>query len=385
MNIKEAYNDNFLVISKSQKEVLKEFYLGAPKKIALNTKERKKIWNEFKKSRSLDKYRGLQETIPAFFAEMKKSLENKKNIQSAVFSECVYAQAFADVFELSIFANHINNKEVHFNSQGSKIIGIENLNVRYSYSRSDNKKLLIQAGGAGGVDCALISDEEKIATMIELKEPYAKTSEPDLPKYGEDGLLVNSEEFKIKYPQFRSMLEEQIKKSLNIFDYVGRNYPHFSSESVQRAVAANYLGDKFADFICTEDSSGYLVLIPAVHLVNWATLSGEIRPSGRNSCSVWTPNKLKRVLRDKGGLFQKEFVNIPISSCELARARGSEDVSRLKINSLFYVYFENVQVSDGIANFKIDDVEQNIPTITAKINFKKLQVSRVKEFYVDKI
>ncbi len=385
MNIKESDSGDYLVISKSQTEILKEFYSGAPKKVALNTKERNKIWKEFKKSRNLEKYQDLKDTIPAFFAEINKSLENKRNIQSAVFSECVYAQAFADVFKLSKFANHINSEGIRFNSHGLEIVGAENLNVRYSYSRKDNRKILIQAGGAGGVDCALISDEEKIATMIELKEPFAKTSEPDLPKYGEDGLLVSSERFRLKYPQFRSMLEEQIEKRLNIFDHVGRNYPHFSPQSIKRAVAENYMGDKLADFICTEDSSGFLVLIPTVHVVHWATLSGEIRPSGRNSCAVWTPNKLTRVLQDKGASVKGEVVNIPLSSCELAKARGSEELSRLKINPLFYVYFENIEIYEGIAIFKIDDVEQNIPTITAKINFKKLEVSKVKEFYADKI
>ena len=57
----------------------------------------------------------MKETAPAIFAELNKSLDNKKNIQSAVFSECVYAQSLADKFNLSIFENHINNERIKFN------------------------------------------------------------------------------------------------------------------------------------------------------------------------------------------------------------------------------------------------------------------------------
>jgi hypothetical protein len=36
-------------------------------------------------------------------------------------------------------------------------------------------------------------------------------------------------------------------------------------------------------------------------------------------------------------------------------------------------------------SFKLDAVKQNIPDITAKINFKNLEVSKVKKYYLDKI
>ena len=101
-------------LSDAQKIVLADFYRGPSIKVAFNTIERKKIWNEFKKDRNIKKYVYLEKTAPAIFAELNKSLENKKNIQSAVFSECVYAQALADKFNLSIFENHINNLGIKY-------------------------------------------------------------------------------------------------------------------------------------------------------------------------------------------------------------------------------------------------------------------------------
>ena len=372
-------------LSSAQKKVLKEFYSGPSIKVAFNKKERKKIWNEFKKDRNINKYDYLKKKAPAIFAELKKSLGNKKNIQPAVFSECVYAQAFADKFNLLIFENHINSRGIKFDFGGIELLNAENLTIRYSYSTSDKKISLVQAGGASGVDCALISFEKKIATMIELKEPYARTSAPDLPKYGEDGFLVSSDKFVRENPQFKSMLEEQIKKRFNIFDHLGSNLSDFSAESIESAVTQNYSGEKFADFICTEDSSGFLVLIPSGHVGRWAKLEGELRPTGRNSYPVWTPNKLLSVLKEKGGSIQNDTVTMPLSSFKQSKARGGENISRFKISPLFFIRSEDVENTKSTVIFKLGVVKQNIPDITAKIKFENLEVSEVKEFYTDKI
>jgi hypothetical protein len=374
-----------LKLSTTQKVLLSDFYSKPITKVAFNTDERRKIWNVFKLHRNVEEFKYLEDKAPAIFAEINKAFINAKNIQPAVFSECVYAQAFANKFNLSVFENHINSGGIKFDFSGIEIAGAENLTIRYSYSSSDKKISLVQAGGAGGVDCALISFEEKNATMIELKEPYARTSAPDLPKYGEDGYLVSSDKFNLENPQFKSMLEEQIKKRFNVFDHLGSNLSDFSSESIESAVTQNYSGDKFADFICTEDSSGYLVLIPSSHVAIWAKLEGELRPTGRNSYPVWTPNKLLSVVKEKGGTIQNDTVTMPLSSFKQSKARGGEEISRFKISPLFFIRSEDVVNARSEVTFKLDAVKQNIPDITAKINFKNLEISAVKNFYADKI
>ena len=376
---------NSLKLSTAQRELLSDFYSRPITKIAFNTNERRKIWNEFKIHRNVEEFAYLEDKAPAVFAEINKAFGNAKNVQPAVFSECVYAQAFANKFNLSVFENHIKSEGIKFDFSGVEIPNAEDLTIRYSYSESDKKTSLVQAGGASGVDCALISFEDKTATMIELKEPYARTSAPDLPKYGEDGYLVSSEKFVQENPQFRSMLEEQIRKRFNIFENIGSNVSDFSAESIESAVTENYSGEKFADFICTEDSSGYLVLIPSSHVAIWAKLEGELRPTGRNSYPVWTPNKLLSVLKEKGGIVNSGAVTMPLLSFKQSKARGGENISRFKISPLFFVRSEHIENTKGNVTFKIDDVKQNIPDITAKINFKNLDVSEVKKFYTDKI
>ena len=372
-------------LTDAQIQVLSDFYSGPRKKVSFTTKDRKKIWNEFRKNRDLNDFFFLKNEVPAFFSEMNKAIVNEKNIQPAVFSECVYAQAVAETFKLSLFENHKNNLEVNLHLENIQNKHVSDLTVRYSYTSSDKKFALIQAGGANGVDCALISYEKKIAAMIELKEPYARTSAPDLPKYGEDGMLVTSKEFDKQYPQFESMLEEQIKNKFNIFEHIGNNFSNFSKTSVEKAVSENYSGSKFADFICTEDSSGYLVLIPSTHIVKWAKLEGELRPTGRNSYPVWTPKKLAKVLEEKGSIQKGNVVKMPLSSFKQSKARGGEQISRFKISPLFFVRSEDVETTESNVIFSIESVRQNIADITAKINLKKIQYSEIKEFYIDKI
>jgi activator of HSP90 ATPase len=126
-------------------------------------------------------------------------------------------------------------------------------------------------------------------------------------------------------------------------------------------------------------------LVPSSHVASWAKLEGELRPTGRNSYPVWTPNKLLSVLKEKGGSVHADTVTMPLSSFKQSKARGGENISRFKINPLFFVRSADVENTKGTVTFKLDAVKQNIPDITAKINFKNLEVSEVKKFYMDKI
>lgn len=374
---------NNVNLSSTQKELLLQFYSGSEQKIALNKSERRTLWDKFIKEKEIDRYSYLQKLVPAIFEEMKKSIKGHNNIQPAVFSECVYAQALADKFDLSVFNNHIDDYENEFEKEITNMYKELSLTVRYSYTRTDKSISLVQAGGAGGVDCALVEKNKTQVGMIELKEPYARTSEPNLPRYGEDGYLVNSLVFEKKYPQFQSMYEEQLKKRLNVFDHIGKNIHDFSTASLVKAVDENYSGHKIAHVICTEDDFGNLVMIPANDVTKWATLEGEIRPSGRNHYKVWTPQQLIKSIEDIGGVVNKNSASIPANRLKSARERGGEALSRFKINALFFVRPMDVDFRKDEAVFDLIKVRQLIPSITAKIKFENLDIEKVKKHYLD--
>lgn len=365
----------------SQKYALKLFYEGPDSRISLDKQARRNIWDHFVINRSLDNIENLRSQNPALYYEMHKAIVADKNIQPAVFSECVYSQALAEKLGLSDFKNHIEMPNLQIDHSYSSKETLDEFSIRYSYTHTSRSKTLVQAGGAAAVDCALISKIDDQVVRIEFKEPYARTSEPDLPKYAEDGLLVTSPSFNKKYPQFKAMLDEHLERGFNVFDHLGSNESNFSKESIETAVLENYIGDKFADVICTEDENGFLVMIPVEHVSKWAKLEGELRPTGRNSYKVWTPRKLKVSLESIGATERDGIIKVPTKNLKPANARGGSKLSRYKISPLFFVRASSVDVKGDIASFNRSDVKQLRPSITAKMNFEGLEISKVRNFY----
>jgi hypothetical protein len=177
------------------------------------------------------------------------------------------------------------------------------------------------------------------------------------------------------------MIEEQFAKHLNFFERQGKNVNDFSIESLKTAVNSNYQGKKFADAICTEDSFGFLTIVPSDQIDKWARLEGAVRPAGRNPYTVWTPLELERQIIKNGGHVLSNVATVPLSSLEATPPRGGTGTSRYKISPLFFVRAEDVSVLDQFGKFRLEDVRQLKPTIAAKMFFEELDVSLVKRYY----
>ena len=314
------------VLSDAQNQIMQEFYFKTLTPIAYSKKQRRVIEQSFKKSRTIDVSLELETKCPAFKAELEKSLISGKNIQGAVFSECVYAQELAKIFSLDVFVNPLEDA-FELGVFLSEVIHQNGLSIRYIYTNNDRTKALIQAGSNNGVDCAFVDLVNHKYYTIELKEPYAKTPEPDLPKYSENGNLIVTQEFLDRYPQFESMLEDTFAKELNFFVHAGKNFNQFTNECVTSAANESYMGNKSANVVCTEDKVGNLVMLPANHIGNWATLEGEIRPAGRNRYSVWTPLWFKGFVEGLAGEVRDSQVSIPISKVKPIKQRGGSKAS----------------------------------------------------------
>ena len=369
-------------LSETQKLLMGEFYSKGNQKIALDKVARRLIWDKFIENRQLADFLYLKEAIPSLYHEIEKSITQNRNLQSAVFSECVYSQALANHFGLVDFFYFPDNRKVTLEQADGKPKNFNELTVRYSYSHTTSGAVLFQAGGAAGVDCAFQSNSFPEVAMIELKEPYARASDPNLPKYEKDGLLISTEKFEKANPQFKSMLEEQISKGTNIFEHLGSNINDFSQKSIETALNENYQGEKFAHVICTEDNYGNLVMLPSNHVAHWARMEGEIRPTGRNSCKAWSTSQLVEVLRQIGATETGGRVEIEMSSLKPKPERGGNRISRYRIDPIFFVRTKDVRIFGEIASFDLKSVKQNIPSITAKMNFEKLDIEEVRDFYM---
>ncbi len=370
--------NNIIPLTKLQKEIMSEFYSIAPTKVIYTKSERNKLWRlATSRSHEFD-FEQLERICPALAHQIKRSYETGNNIQSAVFSECVYAQTFANMLMLNKFVNCYENTN-YIPDNVKNLLESYNLTARYIYSTDDKKRMLIQAGGCNGIDSALITVLDLQIYTIEFKEPGAKTSEPDLPKYKEDGNLNVTPDFLKRYPQFKEMLTEQ--KNLNFFKVMGSNVHNFSQESINIAISNNYT-KKYADVVCTEDCKGYLVMIPANQISKWAEISGEIRPAGRNHYNVWTPKALKKFLLKCNATISGTQVSINLSNLSARKERGGAGaISGYKINPLFFIYKRNCVIADNIVSFDISKVQQLNPTIAGKMFFRALQHKKISQYY----
>lgn len=369
---------NNIPLTKLQKDIMEEFYGVPATKVIFNKTERNILWkNATSRSSELD-FDMLKRVCPALEHQIRKSYDSGRNIQSAVFSECVYAQTFANMLNLSLFVNCANDENFIPNDIKA-LLRSYNLYPRYVYSTTDKQRMLIQAGGCNGIDSALVSVIDLNIYTIEFKEPGAKTSEPDLPKYKEDGILLVTDDFKQRYPQFIDMLEEQ--KGLNFFEVMGSNINNFTIESINVAVSNNYT-KKYADVICTEDINGYLVMLPVNQVSIWADIEGEIRPAGRNHYNVWTPIALSNFLQGYNARINGEMVTVDKTLLAERRERGgNRKLSGYKITPLFFIYVDDCEINENLITFNINDVQQLNPTIAGKVFFRRLLHAQVKLFY----
>lgn len=369
---------NKIPLTKLQKDIMEEFYSIPATKVIFNKTQRNTLWkNATSRSSELD-FEMLKRVCPALEHQIRKSYDSGRNIQSAVFSECVYAQTFANMLNLSLFVNCANDENFIPNDIKA-LLRSYNLYPRYVYSTTDKQRMLIQAGGCNGIDSALVTVIDLNIYTIEFKEPGAKTSEPDLPKYKEDGILLVTDDFKQRYPQFIDMLEEQ--KGLNFFEVMGSNINNFSIESINVAVSNNYT-KKYADVICTEDINGYLVMLPVNQVSIWADIEGEIRPAGRNHYNVWTPIALSNFLQGYNARINGEMVTVDKTLLAERRERGgNRKLSGYKITPLFFIYVDDCEINGNLITFNINDVQQLNPTIAGKMFFRRLLHSQVKLFY----
>ena len=369
-----------IMLSKQQKEIMQLFYAVAPTKIVILEKEYKKLWKSLAKGTTLSikEEERLTSICPAIIGEVQKSVSEERLIQSAVFSECVYAQTLANIFRLPVFQNYANDCSVDENVL--TLLKSYDLVPRYIYSNKVKSEFLIQAGGCRGVDSALIHLTDMAMYHIEFKEPGARASTADLPKYGEDGKIIISQEFIKEYPNYEDMMIEQ--KDLNFFDIMGHNVYDFSPAAIRKAIIRNYnTTKKFADVIVTADKKhSYLVMLPANQVDIFARLEGEIR-GARNVSNVWTPKKLVFFIKQLDGSIDGNTVSMNADKITAGKPRGGTGISRYKINPYFFVRTNDVTKKNGVVSFRLDQVQQLKPCITAKMFFENLDYKQVLEHY----
>ncbi len=373
------------------RELLVEFYSTPNSKLTVAKAGRNRIWEYFKKNRTLLRTEPGAKIVSSIASEIDDAIKANRALQRSVFSECVYTFELANKLGLTSYSKY-SDQVLPLAVQ--KTLNTLELSPRYVYSNAQNTRFLVQAGGPNSYDAVLINLDKDANVKIEYKEPASKAKELDV-NYDESGYLVKTEKFTIKFRQLLPMLNEAIKAKVNIFqlaDSSTKNFISFSTPSILKALDDNYTGENTADVICTEDKNGYLVLMSSNDVTKFvdpptlkgiAGIKGEIRSAGRNKYKVWSHDKLQEHIAKAGGKVNSDHkVTIETAKLKETKGSGTTIANRLKISSIFFVYVEDVVTSGGYTTFDLNAVKQIKATISAHMYFRKLQVDVVRDYYL---
>lgn len=324
--------------------------------------------------------------------EMEKQYKEGKALQPGILSECNYVETLAKIFNL--------NKCLDFDRTPINKIPLEcrqYLNsgyqtfsaARYLYYNPKNTNIFIfQYGNPANGDAEIIIKGNKV--RLEFKERNAKTGEYDITGlYDENGKLLISDDFKNKTPEYIPFIEK-FNNETNVIDYIGHNYSDFDEETKILSIMEYFTRHDIDAIVSSTSDNELIVLTPECIQVELpdgrkiiTTENSEIRTSGRNQTKIFTMECFKKVLNlmNAEKIDETHYkVDINNEYVEKATGRGTNKLSRIKFNKVFYIDIDQAVLDDHYVIFDIDDVKQLKPSISMhiKINANKQQL---KEYY----
>lgn len=308
----------------------------------------------------------------------------RASFQGGMLTECVFADYLART--LNANSKYINCETTSTNQYDDIIKTITNRMPqalpRFIMQSEDGNTSVVQLGGPNATDCAIVRDGQIIA-CCEFKDKAAKAGEFDLMEDEEGKLVIDNKTRKTIEEQMPSILPviEDFNKNNTTLNYIGKNVR--LSEDVQREMFHDYIKRGGIDAIMTFGEDDKPVLIDTHSNVLdkcISTKGGEIRTAGRNHKAVFTPKRLDKELQqnnifhDNGnGIFKISKQDAETNKL-FVKKRGGTEITRLKINNIFYVPIKSVEYdSNGLMTFKKADIQQLKPTISAHLTCIKTQ------------
>lgn len=374
----KIYNDGKLIrltVAKSKIKALNDFY----KKNFESTEN----YESF-----ILKLGGLLDSLKkskSAMAEFEKQFNRKMALQPAILNECFVAQTLANVLNLNKFIDADEKRENVPSELFEALIRSKGGNLepampRYIYFSNKKGVVLLQYGDSSSIDAVFVKDGYRV--RLEIKEEKAKLGEYDL-NYDEAGKLIptpNILQGHIDYLKFINIFNSKT----NVFDYMGRNFKigeYLDSELLINIVGTVFDLKKIDLYILQNKET--IFSVPTKNLLSCVDVNtgSEIRTAGRNHYQVFTPNKLIEYIKLYGGNIVDGIVVLPYLNKNESKARGKSTISRYKINSLFFVKYEDVTIDGPLISFSLNKVRQNKATISihlySKINKDALSDSHL--------
>jgi hypothetical protein len=207
-------------------------------------------------------------------------------------------------------------------------------------------------------DIQLISNGK--ITTIEVKEPNSLGGDYDL-KMTEEGKLLPAIAKNRIFPTEAQQILDNFNSTDSVFNHLGHNVNLEETEfNLLMGIMHSYLKEKNIDFIASYTSeTNNLIFFPVSEVdkhVNFK--NSEIRISGKNDLKVYTAAAFKRALKESGCTVNGKTVIIPKTAI-LSKARGSEEISRIKISPLFFFRVEDVSEDEKFYYANLNKARQN--------------------------
>lgn len=282
----------------------------------------------------------LLERCPAMYKSFIDCYHSGKNLQSGYLTE------------INICATIAKKMNLFYDKD------INEINLRHQYSNTDKSVILKQFGGCNMSDIQLISRGQ--ITTIEVKEPKSLVGDYDL-KITEEGKLFPAIKKGRIFPEEAQQILDSFNAEDSIFNHLGHNVSLDETKvEILMGIAHKYLKEKNIDFIASyAKKTNELIYFPVSDFKKYVNFKGsEIRTTGKNAIKIYTPVAFERALKDSGCIINGKTVAIP-KTVILSKARGSEEISRIKINPLFYFKIEDTTEDENFYYVNLSKAKQN--------------------------
>lgn len=284
--------------------------------------------------------------------EMQKQHNQKKALQPGVLSECNYVETLAKIFGLN---KCVDLERVYYKDIPKECIQYIRTSAttcssgRYLYYNPSKNIYLFQYGNPDSGDAEIVIAGNKI--RLEFKERIAKAGEYDITGlYDESGKLLITEAFQNNTPELIPFIE-QFNEETNVIEQIGHNYNNFDEETKISSIQEYFLRHGIDVLVTSTDKDELIALTPDCINIELedgrkfiSTDNSEIRTSGRNYCKIFTNSFFDETLakmnaEDLGDGKYKVCLNNDL--VEVVKGRGTNELSRVKFNKVFFIKLEN--------------------------------------------
>lgn len=265
-------------------------------------------------------------------------------IENAFQQHCLQSSILTEYAAFSLFA-----KSLHL----FDIKPIKNNTCRCIYTHPQKNIELRQYGGCQYLDGEIYKNNQLIR-KFEIKQKIARTMDSDL------GLVVNGHikvrsDIKDAWYDYIPFIEK-----IDFWKNLGHNIK-LNDKEINRQIALTYLQQYGPVEILLFGDKGLYYLSPTEYMQHLSYSTSEIRTCGKNHTALYNIDVFMQWLFSHQGVINNDIITLPFLNVESTKGRGSTQITRYKMNYIFWVPAEKVNVENGLISFHKQFIRENKP------------------------